>query len=135
MSQENVEAFRRGVDSINRRDIEAMLEVLDPEVEWHDVFSLMFGGDAAVYRGHEGVRKLFRDLFDAFAETHSTYSEIRDLGDRTVATGLLSARGNESGAGIEAPIWTIAQWKNGRVTWIRTYLDPKEALQAAGLEE
>ena len=120
MSQENVEAFRRGVEAINRRDIEALTEVLDPEVEWHDVFGLMLGGEATMYRGHKGVRELFRDLYDAFAETYSTYSEIRDLGDRTFAIGRLAARGNESGAEIESPIGTISQFKNGKAIRVQT---------------
>ena len=33
MSQENVETFKRGLDAYNRRDIEALLEELDPDVE------------------------------------------------------------------------------------------------------
>jgi uncharacterized protein with GYD domain len=35
MSQENLETFKRGLDAYNRRDIDALLEELDPEVEWH----------------------------------------------------------------------------------------------------
>ncbi len=34
MSQEDVEAFERAIDAFNRRDIEAVLKELDPEVEW-----------------------------------------------------------------------------------------------------
>ena len=34
MSQENVEMSYRGRDALNRRDIEALLETLDSEVEW-----------------------------------------------------------------------------------------------------
>ena len=135
MSEENVEAFKRAVDAINREDIDKLLEELDPEVEWHDAFSMMFGGEASVYRGHEGVRELFRDLFDAFAETHSTYSEIRDLGNRTVATGILRTRGNESRAETESLIGTISDYKNAKAVRVWTYLDPTEALKAAGLEE
>jgi hypothetical protein len=40
MSQENVEAAERFIDAYNRRDVEAML-----------------GGEAAVFRGHEGFRR------------------------------------------------------------------------------
>jgi SnoaL-like domain len=80
MSQENVEAYKRAVDAINRRDIEGLIEELHPAVEWRDVFGLMLGGEARMYRGHEGVRELFRDLYDSFAETHSEYSDIRSRG-------------------------------------------------------
>jgi ketosteroid isomerase-like protein len=135
MSQENVEAFKRGVEAINRGDIEPLLEELDREVEWHDVFGLMLGGEARIYRGHEGVRQLFGDLYESFAETNSEYAEIRDLGDRTIAIGRLRTRGVESCAATESPIWTISQWRNGKAVWVRTYLDPDEALEAAGLRE
>jgi ketosteroid isomerase-like protein len=135
MSQENVEAFKRGVDAFNRGDIEALLEVIDPEVEWHDVFGQMLGGEATAYRGHEGVRELFGDLSGAFAELHTEYSEIRDPGDRIVAIGHIRTRGSESGAETESPLWTISQWKNRKLTRLRTYLDPKEGREAAGLRE
>jgi hypothetical protein len=38
MSRENVETFKRAVDAFNRGDIDAVLEELDAEVEWHPVF-------------------------------------------------------------------------------------------------
>ena len=130
-----MEAFERGVEAFDKGDVEALIEVADPGVEFYDVFGRMLGGEERMYRGHQGVRDLIDDLLGAFAETHSEYSEVRDLGDRTIAIGHLRAVGKESGAEIESPIWTIAQWQNGKVTRIRTYLDPEEALEAAGLEE
>jgi hypothetical protein len=44
MSEENVEAYKRGVDAFNRRDVEAMLEELDPEVVMDLALPAMFGG-------------------------------------------------------------------------------------------
>ena len=44
-----------------------MLKELDPEVEWHPLFRAA-RGEATVYRGHEGVRELLRDLYETFAE-------------------------------------------------------------------
>jgi hypothetical protein len=38
---------------------------------------------------------MFRDFYDAFAEIHVEFSEIRDLGDRIVAIGHLRTRGKE----------------------------------------
>jgi hypothetical protein len=51
MADENVEAFKRAVAAYNRRDIDAFLEVFDPEVERHSVTQVMFGGEESVYRG------------------------------------------------------------------------------------
>jgi ketosteroid isomerase-like protein len=53
---------------MNRRDIDGMLEVCDPDVAWRDAINVMFGGEATVYRGHDAVRELFRDLYESFAD-------------------------------------------------------------------
>jgi ketosteroid isomerase-like protein len=78
---------------------------------------------------------MVRDLYDAFDEIHIEILEIRDLGDRLVAIGRTHARGEASGAAVESPIAFEARFKNGKAISIRGYLDPKEALEAAGLPE
>ena len=135
MSQENVEAFKRGLDAYNRRDVEAMLEDADPEIEWQPGILTGLGGEAAVYRGHEGIREGFRDLFEALGEIRLDYPEIRDLGDRIVGIGRIRARGTESGAETESPHATVVEYKNGMAIRVRSYFDPKAALEAAGLSE
>ena len=45
MSQENVEAFRHGLEAGNRGDVETLLEVLDPELEWHSALHALLGLD------------------------------------------------------------------------------------------
>ena len=135
MSQENVEAFKRGIDASNRRDIEALLEVLGPEVEWHTVVHAVLTGDATVFRGHDGVREMFGDLYEAFDEIQIDVSEIRDLGDRLVAIGRNHSRGKESGAELEFPFAFLVEFKNGKAVSVRAFSDPKEALEAGGLRE
>src|SRR6266498_5182070 len=130
MSQENVEAFKRATKAGNRRDFEAMLEELDPEVEWHPGMPALLGGETKVYRGHEGVRELVRDLDESFADFHTEYSEIRDLGDRLVAIGRIRTVGKASGAVTESPFCYVGEFRHGKVVGVRTFLDPKEALEA-----
>ena len=135
MSQENVEGFKRAIDAYNRRDVAAVLEVHDPDVEWHAALQNMLGGEAAVYRGHEGLRELVRDLDETFSELQMEITQIQDLGDRLVAVGHLRGKGKESGAGVESPIGYVLDFTDGKVTRVRTYLEPKEALEAAELRE
>jgi len=135
MSQENVEAFERAIDAYNRRDVEGVLEVHDAGVEWHAALQEMIGGEAAVYRGHKGLRELVRDLDEAFSELQIEITQIRDLGDRLVAVGHLRGCGKESGAEVESPIGYLLDLTDGKVTRVRSYLDPQEALEAAGLRE
>jgi ketosteroid isomerase-like protein len=129
MSQENVEAFKRAIEAYNRRDVEALLDELDNEIEWRPVLPVVLGGDETVYRGHDGVRQLLRDLDEVLAERQLDFSEIRDVGDHVVATGSLRIRGKSSGALSESPFGCVAELRNGRAIRIQTYLDPSEALE------
>ncbi|MGH2966568.1 MAG: nuclear transport factor 2 family protein [Solirubrobacterales bacterium] len=135
MSQENVEAFKRGLEAGNRGDVETLLQELDPEVEWHSALHALLGGEQTVFRGHDGVREMIRDLNEAFGEFRIEISEVRDPGDRLVAIGHVRARGKGSGAETETPFALVTEIKNGKTTSVRGYLDPKEALEAAGLRE
>ena len=133
MSQENVEAFKRFADANNRRDVGALLEELDADVEWQSVVLGSLGGEATVHRGHEGVREMLRDLYEAFSEFRVEFSEIRDLGDRVVGIGRWVTRGEESGVETTPPLASVVDFKNGKAIRVRSYLDPQEALEAAGL--
>jgi hypothetical protein len=53
MPQENVETFKRFADANNRLDVEAMLEELDADVEWHPAILGSLGGEATLHRGHD----------------------------------------------------------------------------------
>jgi hypothetical protein len=93
MSEENVEVFRRGMEAYNRRDIDAFLETFDPMAEIHPLTLAMFGQEATVYRGDEGIRQFIRDVAEALPQIQVKLLEIRDLGERIVASGRLHARG------------------------------------------
>jgi ketosteroid isomerase-like protein len=135
MSQENIAAFNRFADAQNRRDLESMLDELDPEVEWHSAIVGSLGGEATVFGGHIGVRELYRDLWEAFGEFRVEYSEVRDLGDRIIAFGRWIARGEGSGAETAAFLATVVDVRNGKAIRVWTYLDRQQALEAVGLRE
>jgi ketosteroid isomerase-like protein len=90
---ENADLLRRAVDAYNRRDVDALLAELDPEVEWAPALPGMVGGDAIVYRGAEGIRQMFHDLFEVLDEIHFSYDDVRDLGDRVIAIGYIRTPG------------------------------------------
>jgi hypothetical protein len=135
MSNQNIEAFKRAVEANNRGDYEALLAEIDPDVEWHAVFQVMFGGQATVCRGHEGVREYLRDLDEGFDVRHVEISEFRDLGKRIVAIGHDRGRGRVSGAELDSPISFVAEFRDGKVFRMSDYLDSNEALEAVGLSE
>jgi ketosteroid isomerase-like protein len=137
---ENVETFIRGLDAYNRRDIDALLETLEPDVEFHPALAVLLGGKQTVFRGHQGMRESIQEEDEALAVFQVEVSEIRDLGTRILAIGHAHIRGKGSGLEIESPFCVLTEskgtrGKDTRATRIRTYVDPKEALEAAGLSE
>jgi ketosteroid isomerase-like protein len=136
MSEENVEAFKRGNAAINRGDVEGLLKEVHPEVEFHAFMEELLSGATRVYSGHAGVREFFRDFNEHFDELHWEYPDIRDLGDRVLAIGTFRARGRGSGAEVETPLGVLIDYdKNGIATVVLSTADPREALEAAGLSE
>jgi ketosteroid isomerase-like protein len=132
MSEENVEAFRRAVEGANRRDVEALLAELDPDVEWHAALTGL-GGDS-VWRGHDGVREFLPEVWDVL-DTGFELPEIRGVDDRVVALGRFRGRGKGSGVPAETPFGYVVDFRGGKAIRIQSYLDPNEALEAAGLRE
>jgi ketosteroid isomerase-like protein len=130
MSQENVEAFKRFVDGFNRRDVGAMLEAVDAGVDWRPAAPVALGGEATVYRGHAGIPDAIRDLHDSFAELRIEISELQQDGDRVVGIGRIRTHGKGSGVESWPPFGAVMEFKNGKATQIRSYLDPREALEA-----
>ena len=68
-------------------------------------------------------------------EIHVEFSEVRDLGDQVLGVGRIRTRGKASGVVTEAPLGYVADFRGGKVTRVRTYLDAREALESAGLLE
>jgi ketosteroid isomerase-like protein len=130
MSQENVEIAKRALDAFNRRDLHAFMEIATPDIE---LFPAMAGAvDGGSVRGHEGIETLFGDIRDTWEEQLVIGDEFRDLGDRVLVLGRIVGRGKASGIPVETPGATINDFRDGKISRVRTYLDHGEALRAAG---
>ena len=55
MPQANVQPALALMETLGgRRDVEALIALADPDVEWHSFLAV--GQEGGVYRGHEGTR-------------------------------------------------------------------------------
>jgi ketosteroid isomerase-like protein len=129
MSQENVEIVRRGIEAVNREDLEALLDLCDPQIEWWDRADDP-GGD--VHRGHEGVAGFLTNLFEA-VQWQIEIEDCIDARDFVVVAVRLVGRGRASGASFDERQANTYRVRDGRVTEIREYREMSEALEAVGL--
>jgi ketosteroid isomerase-like protein len=133
MSQENVELTYRAMEAFNRRDLDAYLALMDDDVEIVPRIGAMEGESS--YRGHDGTRRWWNNVFGVFPDWSVEMVEVRDLGDLTFATTRLSGHGAGSTAPTDQATWFMARWRRGKCVWWRTFQTRAEALEAAGLPE
>ena len=134
MSQENVEVVQRWVDALNAEDMARFLDVWDRECEFLSVTGSQI--DGTPYRRHEGVRRFWEERMETWTELRFDAERILEGkdGDVVVAVGLLRGTGHASGVLVEQGLGVVFELRDRKIRSCRSYSDPKDALEAAGLE-
>ena len=134
MSQENMEVVRRVFEASARRDVDAVLALYDTDVEWIPARAHFEWRDE-VFRGHQGLRRFFRDWRDAWGSDEYECRELIDAGHAVISVVTQRGVGRTSGLPLDrtlAGVWTVRDSKIVRAVW---FLTRDEALNAAGLRE
>ena len=133
MSEQNVELHRRGIEAFNANDVEGFLAVTDPQGEFYSQMTVPGG---AVYHGHDGIRKYFRDMEDAWGDEARLEPEAYfDLGEHTLAFYTAHLRGRESGLELRAPWAQVVRWRDGLGVYFKAYPRREDALNDLGVSE
>ena len=133
MSEERAEVARRAYVAFNSGGVEAILEFLDPDIEWR--MWERFSREPRVFNGHDGVREvlaLFQENYDDFS------AEPREFIPAEGAVIVpVSLRGRAKGTGEEASFDLVHVWSGPTPRPVRldVYSSVEEALMAAGLAE
>jgi ketosteroid isomerase-like protein len=135
MSEENVEVALQGIEAFNRRDVDAFVALVSPDVEWED--AVFWSEHARIYTGEAELREWFNQVvLEPWESVHFEVEEIAEAGDdRVFFGGLLTTRGKGSGVETQVRGWSVVWITNGKTTRRQVFLDRAEALEAAGLEE
>jgi uncharacterized protein len=131
MSEENVKVVRRGTDAWNRDDLDEWLAGFAQEAEWHTTGLV----DQKVYRGREGLARYWAEVREDLDEMNTSVSEIRAIGDHVLVAATLTGRGKRSKVPYKLPVWWVTTVRDGLAVRVESYLDPEQALEAAGLSE
>jgi ketosteroid isomerase-like protein len=130
MSQANVELTKRAIDAYNRRDVEALRAVNDPDVEID--WSASRGVEAGVYRGIDAALLFYQGYFDAFEEILIEPEGFRDAGESVLVPNISRSRGRE-GIEVFARSALVFTFRAGRVVRVCLYQETGRALEAIGL--
>ncbi len=135
MSQENVEIMRRLLDAWNRRDIEDILALTDPEAEYVNPPAAVEPGTR---RGHDEIVAVMRKQWEAMPDGIQEIDRFVDRGDEIITVTRLSRTMPGSDARISSPVlisWKLRDGKIIRFKQLGAGPDFPDALEAAGLSE
>jgi ketosteroid isomerase-like protein len=127
----NFEVVERMFAAFAERDLGALVELMDPEIEFLPVTANLTTGGVP-YRGHAGIARYFDDVAQVWPELRLFPEEVRD-GARegvVVALGRVIARGG--GMILDSPTGWVFQMRDGRIARLRVYGSHEEAVEAAG---
>jgi ketosteroid isomerase-like protein len=126
----NIAIVRRAFESFSRRDVEGLVAVCAPEIEFH-LPTARLTRVGLPYRGHDGVRTYLRDVARVWSELRLEPREFHETGDLVVAIGRVYAWG--AGRVVDTPASWIWQVRDGLAVRVQVYESAAEALVAAGI--
>ena len=132
MSQENVEAVRRGWDAFNRGDLDTWLAALADDIDYRAAEGAL--DDRGPMHGKDAVRAYVQDWLDMFDDFKVEPTELIDAGeDQVIAVLRISGRAKLSGVETDLTFAALYTIRDGKLARGREYWTKEEALEAAGL--
>ena len=127
MSTENVDVMRRILDAVGRRDYQAVLAVLDPELEIDDT-------DIPESTGTDSFLEWLARWDEAWESWRVEDVEVRAAADdQAIALFRMVTTGKGSGIELTRPDALVASFRGGKVVKLGYYNDQALALEAVGL--
>ena len=111
MGEGDVETLERGYAALNRGDLSVVLDLLDPDIEWHEPG---WSPEAGTHRGRDSFERFFRGWLESFEQFRVEPERVVQRGDQLVAVVRQTGAGRTSGVRVEtrlAHVWTIAGGK------------------------
>jgi ketosteroid isomerase-like protein len=126
---ELADRLRTAYEGFGRRDMDAVLSVMDPDIEWDATDALAHTG---VYHGHDGVTEYIGSLSEAWTEFHLNPEQFTESGDgqHVMVLGNVQGKLAANGQDVEARFAHVLQVDDdGRVTRLKVCLDREAALR------
>jgi ketosteroid isomerase-like protein len=135
VAEENIQIVRKAFDAFVRRDVEAALEVMAPEVEFSAPATQALADKHVSYEGHDGIREYFDDVTRVWEELEIFLHEYHEVGDdRILVVGRVRGRGKARHIVDEPAQWA---WRveGEKIVWGHVFTNREAAVRSIGLVE
>ena len=113
----NVDLVKQAYAGFAAGNVEAVLAVFDPAIEWHECKGMPFVKDNGIYKGHAAiVTNVFMNLPVYFDGFNIAVNEVFGADDKVVMVGFYQGTNKATGNPFKANathVWTV---KNGKLT-------------------
>ncbi|MDJ0735476.1 MAG: nuclear transport factor 2 family protein [Nostocaceae cyanobacterium] len=117
----NVDIIKGLYQAFAAGDMDSVLAILDPNVEWIESDGIPYGG---VFQGQEAVvNGVFAKIGTEWDNFTARVDEFIDAGDTVVTLGVDSGTYKATGKSMQAPTASIWTLKDGKVVKFRQYID------------
>lgn len=120
-------------DAYNARDADAWAAGWNPDCEWHPFLTAREEGDPG-YHGHNGIRAWFEDVDEMFSEMHVELETFREVGDRLLVLGEMTATRRGSGEEVRTDVAWVVEPRGEKLQrgWAcRSHEDARRAAEEA----
>jgi ketosteroid isomerase-like protein len=122
----NGAAVVRAIEAYNAGNIEGLLTMADPDIEWEVAPE---HPAATTHRGFDAVREYHEDWRNTLRDLTIDLRSVAESGDIVVAVCRLHGKGEESGADVEVEIAFLTTFREGKAIRVEEFLNPDEALR------
>jgi ketosteroid isomerase-like protein len=126
----NADLLRAGYDAWNRADLDAWLELLDPDIVIRT--SGAFPDFAPEYRGLGGAKRFWGQMLEPWKEFRIEVEQMEEEGDIAAAGIRFVARGRDSGVDVELRFGSGIRVEDGLAVELvnrRSFEEVREALR------
>ena len=127
MGNPNVELARRAYDVMDT-DVEALFELMAPDVEWVNPPDAVVGGSLS---GRDGFANALIGVADSFSAWRHEPRRFTEVGDQVLVDLVFHATGRGSRVELEKPEFHLWSFRDGKILRPQWFNRRDEALAAA----
>jgi ketosteroid isomerase-like protein len=129
---DNVDLVRRSFAAISAWDVEALLPLYHPDVEFLPMTGTRV--ESGGYHGHAGIRAYMAEARDLWEVLKPEGEVFEDYGDCIIVAGHCLVRGRSSGAESDPSCAWVLKIRDGLIVFHRACSSYEEALDTAGVK-
>ena len=135
MSQENLDALRRGFEHVTRTG-KLLREYFRPDLVWDTTTLASAGGlNLGTWIGVDDANRWLAEWTEGFENWSIDIEEVVDAGDQVVTLARQHAKARHGGPEVEMRLAQVWTFRDGLIARMEMYSDRAEALEAVGLAE